>query len=130
FYATSSFLARVFDLGAIDGVVNGVGALVRRMSTWLRRAQTGFVRSYGLVMLLGVGAIVAYFLLVGVGRWRGIMLSIIIFLPLLGAVIVALLPRASASLVRAVALIASVVTFVASLAMLFVFIIGQPGYQL
>jgi NADH-quinone oxidoreductase subunit L len=68
FYAASSFLARVFDLGGIDGVVNGVGALVRRMSTWLRRAQTGFVRSYGLVMLLGVVAIVAYFLLVGVGR--------------------------------------------------------------
>jgi NADH-quinone oxidoreductase subunit L len=68
FYATSSFLARVFDLGAIDGVVNGVGVLVRRMSTWMRRAQTGFVRSYGLVMLLGVVAIVAYFLLMGVGR--------------------------------------------------------------
>jgi NADH-quinone oxidoreductase subunit L len=68
FYAASSFLARVLDVGGIDGLVNGVGALVRDVSAWLRRAQTGFVRSYGLIMLLGVVALVTYFLLAGIGR--------------------------------------------------------------
>ena len=65
FYATSSFLARVFDIGGIDGLVNGTGALVRNAAVVLRRVQTGFVRSYGLMMLLGVVAVVAYFLLAG-----------------------------------------------------------------
>jgi NADH-quinone oxidoreductase subunit L len=68
FYALSSFLSRVFDIGGIDGVVNGIGVLVRDASAWLRRAQTGFVRSYGLMMLLGVVVVVAYFLLSSVGR--------------------------------------------------------------
>jgi NADH-quinone oxidoreductase subunit L len=68
FYAASSFLARVFDVGGIDGVVNGTGVLVRNASAALRRVQTGFVRSYGLMMLLGVVVVVAYFLLSGLGR--------------------------------------------------------------
>ena len=68
FYAASSFLARVFDIGGIDGVVNGTGTLVRDASGGLRRVQNGFVRSYGLMMLLGVVIIVAYFLLSGTAR--------------------------------------------------------------
>ncbi len=63
FYAASSFLARVFDLGGIDAIVNGVGEFVRDSANGLRRVQNGFVRSYGLVMLLGVAAILAYLLL-------------------------------------------------------------------
>jgi NADH-quinone oxidoreductase subunit L len=63
FYAGSTFLARVLDIGAIDGLVNGVGVLVRDSSSLLRKAQTGLVRSYGLMMLLGVVAVVAYFLI-------------------------------------------------------------------
>ena len=62
FYAGSSFLARVLDIGGIDGLVNGVGALVRDSSGALRKVQTGLVRSYGLMMLLGVVVVVAYFL--------------------------------------------------------------------
>ena len=61
FYAFSSLFAQVFDLGGIDGAVNGIGNLVRRTSEKMRGVQTGFVRSYGLVMLAGVIVIVAYF---------------------------------------------------------------------
>ncbi|MCL4507854.1 MAG: NADH-quinone oxidoreductase subunit L, partial [Chloroflexi bacterium] len=62
FYAASSFLARVFDIGGIDGLVNGTAVLVRNTSGALRRIQNGLVRSYGMMMLLGVVVIVAYFL--------------------------------------------------------------------
>ncbi|MCL5995789.1 MAG: NADH-quinone oxidoreductase subunit M [Chloroflexi bacterium] len=57
------------------------------------------------------------------------MLSIIIFLPLLGALIIALLPRASTSLMRSVSLLAALATFVVSLAMLFGFDGDQSAYQ-
>lgn len=63
FYAISSLCAQVFDLGGIDALVNGVGKLVRSASTQLRTAQTGYVRSYGLVMLGGVVVLVAYFVM-------------------------------------------------------------------
>ena len=63
FYAGSTFLARVLDIGGIDGTVNGVGIMVRNVSASLRKVQTGLVRSYGLMMLLGVVLVVAYFVL-------------------------------------------------------------------
>jgi len=68
FYAASSFLARVLDIGGIDGLVNGAGVVVRNTSGALRRVQNGFVRSYGLMMLLGVVVVVAWFLMNGIGR--------------------------------------------------------------
>ncbi|MCS7060437.1 MAG: NADH-quinone oxidoreductase subunit L [Anaerolineae bacterium] len=65
FYTLSSFLASVLDLGGIDGLVNGAGRLARSAGEWLRGAQTGFVRSYGLLMLIGVVVLVTYFLVAG-----------------------------------------------------------------
>jgi NADH-quinone oxidoreductase subunit L len=65
FYTLSSFLASVVDLGGIDGLVNGAGGLVRRSAQALRAIQNGFARSYGLMMLIGAVAIVAYFLAAG-----------------------------------------------------------------
>lgn len=65
FYMLSSFLARVFDLGGIDGVVNGIGTLTKGVAAALRPLQTGFVRSYGLVMLLGVAALMAWLVVGG-----------------------------------------------------------------
>src|SRR5947209_1321494 len=47
-YALSVFLARVFDLGVIDGLVNGLGRAVIRWSAGLRRLQTGYVVNYAL----------------------------------------------------------------------------------
>jgi NADH-quinone oxidoreductase subunit L len=63
FYAISTICAQVLDVGIIDGIVNGVGRLTRNVAGSLRGIQTGFVRNYGLVMLMGVVVVVAYFIL-------------------------------------------------------------------
>ena len=57
------------------------------------------------------------------------MLSLIIFLPLVGALLIALLPRSLAGSVRLVALGVSLATFLVSLIVLFSFNMAQPGYQ-
>jgi NADH-quinone oxidoreductase subunit L len=49
------------DESGIDGAVNGTGAVIAGMSSRLRRAQNGFVRTYALTMVAGaavVGAVV------------------------------------------------------------------------
>jgi NADH-quinone oxidoreductase subunit L len=56
-------LSQPFDLGVIDGVVNGVGRLVRGASSILRRSQTGYVRVYAIALLLGVVAVIVLMLL-------------------------------------------------------------------
>jgi len=61
-YALSVFLANAFDLGVIDGVVNGLGRAVAWWSASLRRLQTGYVVNYALTMLAGAVIFVAYFL--------------------------------------------------------------------
>ncbi|MFC1463679.1 MAG: NADH-quinone oxidoreductase subunit L [Candidatus Brachytrichaceae bacterium NZ_4S206] len=63
FYVISTVCAQVIDVGVIDGAVNGVGRLFRNLGGSLRSLQTGFVRNYGLVMLVGVVVVVAYFVL-------------------------------------------------------------------
>jgi NADH-quinone oxidoreductase subunit L len=50
---TSAFLAYVFDQRWIDGAVNGLGSAFGRLAGAGRRVQTGLVRSYALVFLLG-----------------------------------------------------------------------------
>jgi len=47
------------DRNIIDGIVNGVAGVAGISSEVIRRAQTGFVRSYALVMLFGVCLVVA-----------------------------------------------------------------------
>ena len=54
--------ARAFDLGLIDGIVNGVGRLVAGWAEGMRRVQTGFVMNYALGILLGAVAVVAVLL--------------------------------------------------------------------
>lgn len=56
-------LARPFDLGVIDGIVNGVGWLVSRISGVTRRVQTGYVRTYAVALLLGVVLVIVLMLL-------------------------------------------------------------------
>jgi len=57
---SSGVLARYFDQGLIDGIVNGVGkANVWLASLW-RKLQNGYVRSYALVFLTGVAAIILF----------------------------------------------------------------------
>jgi len=55
----ASFLA-AFDLGVVDGAVNGVARLARGTGSLLRRTQTGYVRSYAVTMLIGAFAVLAY----------------------------------------------------------------------
>jgi NADH-quinone oxidoreductase subunit L len=50
------------DAGLIDGAVNGVGQAVSAGSSGLRLAQTGSVRSYAVALLVGVVAILGYYL--------------------------------------------------------------------
>jgi NADH-quinone oxidoreductase subunit L len=61
-FAVCAWCARVFDLGVIDGAVNGVGRVVVAWARGLRRLQTGFVMNYALTMLLGAVAMAAFLL--------------------------------------------------------------------
>jgi NADH-quinone oxidoreductase subunit L len=63
YWALSDFLAGPFDQGLIDGIVNGFGYISRGFSSGLRLLQTGFVRSYALMLVVGVVAILAYLVL-------------------------------------------------------------------
>ncbi|HZT59552.1 MAG TPA: NADH-quinone oxidoreductase subunit L [Pyrinomonadaceae bacterium] len=54
-------LWQFFDVGVIDGIVNGLGRAMREMGSVLRYLQPGFVRSYAAIILLGALAVVGYF---------------------------------------------------------------------
>jgi len=60
--ALSVFLARVVDLGIIDGVVNLTGRAVIGWAATFRRLQTGYVVNYALTMLVGAVLVVGYLL--------------------------------------------------------------------
>jgi NADH-quinone oxidoreductase subunit L len=55
--AASAFTAYVFDQRVIDGALNGIGTGVGRLASSGRRIQSGLVRSYALMFLLGVVAL-------------------------------------------------------------------------
>jgi NADH-quinone oxidoreductase subunit L len=61
-FALSAFLARVVDLGMIDGLVNGVGRAVVGWAGALRQLQTGYVVNYALTMLAGAVLILVFLL--------------------------------------------------------------------
>jgi len=52
--ALASWLAKVFDQAFIDGIVNGVGRIVRGVGESLTGLQSGWVRSYAAVFGIGV----------------------------------------------------------------------------
>ena len=54
------------DRMVVDGAVNGVGRVVRTAGTYVRRAQTGAVRTYAAGIGLGVVALLVWFFLRGV----------------------------------------------------------------
>jgi NADH-quinone oxidoreductase subunit L len=60
--ALSEFLARVFDLRLIDGLVNALGRAVVASAAGIRRVQTGYTVNYALTMLAGAVAVVAFLL--------------------------------------------------------------------
>ncbi|OGF53045.1 MAG: NADH-quinone oxidoreductase subunit L [Candidatus Fraserbacteria bacterium RBG_16_55_9] len=59
----SQFLATVFDLRLLDGLVNGVGALIDRAGGALRRVESGYIRNYAAWVLLGTLGILIYWLM-------------------------------------------------------------------
>jgi NADH-quinone oxidoreductase subunit L len=59
---STSFLWKRFDAGFIDGIVNGLGAIVDGFARAGRFVQTGFVRAYALMILAGAVVLVGYLL--------------------------------------------------------------------
>ncbi|MBD3331303.1 NADH-quinone oxidoreductase subunit L [candidate division GN15 bacterium] len=58
----SVFLWKIVDVLFIDGLINGFAAIYADISQVARRVQTGRIRSYATVFVLGVVAMVGYFL--------------------------------------------------------------------
>jgi NADH-quinone oxidoreductase subunit L len=60
--AAGQFLWKGFDVVVVDGIVNGVAAIVRGFSGLFRHVQTGMVHNYAFTMVLGVVVIVSVYL--------------------------------------------------------------------
>ncbi|MCC6451971.1 MAG: NADH-quinone oxidoreductase subunit L [Acidobacteria bacterium] len=58
-------LWKAFDLGFIDGIVNGIGHLMVEAGNAVRSLQVGFVRSYAAIILFGALAVIGYFIYYG-----------------------------------------------------------------
>ncbi len=56
-----TFFWKGFDVKVVDGIVNGVGALVNLASKGLRYTQSGLVQNYAMTMVLGVIVIAAFY---------------------------------------------------------------------
>jgi NADH-quinone oxidoreductase subunit L len=54
-----------FDLGVIDGIVNGIGHFVIALGNVARGIQVGFVRSYAAFILFGALIVIGYFIYYG-----------------------------------------------------------------
>jgi len=60
--AAAGFAAFTLDQKGVDGAVNGVATLTRRVGDLLRPLQSGLVRNYALTILVGAVALLAWFL--------------------------------------------------------------------
>ncbi len=54
-------LWKFFDVGVVDGIVNGLGRAMTGIGGVVRYLQPGFVRSYAAIILLGALVVVGYF---------------------------------------------------------------------
>jgi NADH-quinone oxidoreductase subunit L len=54
-----------FDVGFVDGIVNGIGHFVMELGNLVRGLQVGFVRSYAAIILVGAIAVLGYFIYYG-----------------------------------------------------------------
>ncbi len=61
-------LWRIFDVGVIDGIVNGVGTVTKEIGNTARRLQPGFVRSYAAIILVGALLVIGYFAAASLAR--------------------------------------------------------------
>jgi NADH-quinone oxidoreductase subunit L len=62
--AVGAFANRTFERLVVDGVVNGTVDAVRGVGAAVRTVQSGFVRSYALLLVGGFAALGLYFLVV------------------------------------------------------------------
>ena len=62
FVTFADFTANVLDAQGVDGLVNGAGAVTRRLAGALRLTQTGYARTYALAVFLGAVGLLVYFL--------------------------------------------------------------------
>ncbi len=60
-----NFFWKGFDVGVVDGLVNGIGSLVTALGGAVRRIQIGFVRGYAAFMLFGALIVIGYFVYYG-----------------------------------------------------------------
>jgi NADH-quinone oxidoreductase subunit L len=61
-------LWKLFDVGVIDGIVNGLGRSVTQIGGVVRYLQMGFVRSYAAIILFGALTVIGYFVFYFVTR--------------------------------------------------------------
>ncbi len=61
-------LWKLFDVGVIDGIVNGLGRSVAQIGGVVRYLQIGFVRSYAAIILFGALTLIGYFIFYFVAR--------------------------------------------------------------
>ena len=54
-----------FDVGFIDGTVNGIGSFVAELGSLVRRINVGFIRSYAAIILFGALIVIGYFVYYG-----------------------------------------------------------------
>ncbi|MGQ0541243.1 MAG: NADH-quinone oxidoreductase subunit L [Blastocatellia bacterium] len=59
---STNTLWKGFDLGFIDGIVNGIGGFVIEIGSLARQVQVGIVRSSAAIILLGALAVIGYFI--------------------------------------------------------------------
>ncbi|MBP9500917.1 MAG: NADH-quinone oxidoreductase subunit L [Candidatus Promineofilum sp.] len=62
FVSFADFSANVLDSQGVDGLVNGAGAVTRRLAGALRLTQTGYARTYALAVFLGAVGLLVFFL--------------------------------------------------------------------
>ncbi len=55
-------LWKIFDVGVIDGLVNGLGRATSGVGDIARRLQGGFVRGYAAIILFGALLVIGYFI--------------------------------------------------------------------
>jgi NADH-quinone oxidoreductase subunit L len=60
---SSLFLWKIFDVLIIDGLINGIATIIGDISNGVRTVQTGKVRTYATIFLLGVVLVIGYAIL-------------------------------------------------------------------
>ena len=62
---TCRAVSRYFEPYVVDGIVNGLAIVTRRLSLRSRAIQTCYVRNYALVILFGAFLVVGYYVVGG-----------------------------------------------------------------